>query len=488
MEEIKTTGVTATERMLAEFCRKSFLSIWTYPNPYKDDKHELCDQLAVFGKHIFIFFDRNNALPTSSEKDPKVLWARWKRNVIDKQINTAHGAERYIKSRRKIYTDGKCTKLLPIEIDIEKMHFHKIIVAHGAKEACLNSSAENIYGSLGIAYCSPSEPLDYPFIVELDNSSPIHVFDSHNLPIILSELDTVTDLGNYLLEKEKTVKKSKIFTYCGEEDLLAHYYLNIHSKTKKHFIGSEDESINGFALGEGDWHEFLKSPTYLQTKKASKISYKWDEMIQRSCDNFEIGRLGGNSHLLKGRSPIFEMVKEPRFMRRSLAELMSQAIESFPDNPSDSTRHLRVMPSFFPETAYLFLQLKAPSSVRDRLNYREVRRHFLEVACGALKNKSPQYKNIVGIAIDAPKHYSDISEDFILMPCENWTENLKTHYEELNEILGFFKSPDLKEYKKTFHEFVPNFSEAAMVSMKKIGRNDPCKCGSNLKYKKCCGK
>lgn len=37
------------------------------------------------------------------------------------------------------------------------------------------------------------------------------------------------------------------------------------------------------------------------------------------------------------------------------------------------------------------------------------------------------------------------------------------------------------------------FSEGAMVKPKpasviKVGRNDPCTCGSGLKYKKCCGK
>lgn len=45
----KSNDVTTTERMLAEFCDKSFLKLWTYPNPYKDDGHELCDLLAVFG-------------------------------------------------------------------------------------------------------------------------------------------------------------------------------------------------------------------------------------------------------------------------------------------------------------------------------------------------------------------------------------------------------------------------------------------------------
>ncbi len=96
-------GVTATERLLAEFCERSFLKLWSYPNPFKDDGHELCDLLAVFGSDVFIFFDRENVLPNDLEKDIQVLWDRWKRNVIDRQVKTAHGAERYIRSGRLVF-------------------------------------------------------------------------------------------------------------------------------------------------------------------------------------------------------------------------------------------------------------------------------------------------------------------------------------------------------------------------------------------------
>ncbi|WP_340120817.1 hypothetical protein [Methylobacter svalbardensis] len=71
----KSSGVTETERMLAEFCERSFLKLWSYPNPFKDSKngHELCDLLAVFGDYVFIFFDRENQIPDVSDKDPQNL-------------------------------------------------------------------------------------------------------------------------------------------------------------------------------------------------------------------------------------------------------------------------------------------------------------------------------------------------------------------------------------------------------------------------------
>ena len=69
----KSAGVTATERMLAEFCERSFLKLWSYPNPFKDDGHELCDLLAVFGDSVFVFFDRKKVLPEIPDKNPQVL-------------------------------------------------------------------------------------------------------------------------------------------------------------------------------------------------------------------------------------------------------------------------------------------------------------------------------------------------------------------------------------------------------------------------------
>jgi hypothetical protein len=130
--------------MLADFCERSFLKLWSYPNPYKDDGHELCDLLAVFGDYVFIFFDREGALPEVPDRDPRVLWDRWKRNVIDRQVKTAHGAERYIRSLRPIFLDSKGTTPFPIAIDPQKAVIRKILVAHGAKEASEKASNQNI--------------------------------------------------------------------------------------------------------------------------------------------------------------------------------------------------------------------------------------------------------------------------------------------------------------------------------------------------------
>jgi hypothetical protein len=141
MSILKSSGGTPTERLLADLCERSFLKLWSYPNPVKDDGKELCDLLAVFDNHVFIFFDRESRILDNLDADPLVNWARWKRKVIDAQIATAHGAERYIKAGRRTFLDTALSLSLPICIQPDRLIVHKIIVARGAAEACARSGA-----------------------------------------------------------------------------------------------------------------------------------------------------------------------------------------------------------------------------------------------------------------------------------------------------------------------------------------------------------
>jgi tetratricopeptide (TPR) repeat protein len=60
-------------------------------------------------------------------------------------------------------------------------------------------------------------------------------------------------------------------------------------------------------------------------------------------------------------------------------------------------------------------------------------------------------------------------------------------FEESNsvreQIIDYLKKRDAQRRKDS----LPPLSKAFPVTSTKIGRNDPCPCGSGLKYKKCCG-
>jgi len=189
----KSEGSNDSEKFLANLCDKTFLKMWSYPNTFKSKGDELCDLLAVFENHVFIFCDRSKKFDDS--KDLMLAWERWKRGAIDEQLPQARTAKKHIiNNPNQIYLDAKCTQLLPIPIPTENVIFHKIIIAKGAKDACKNFSGVEANGSLAICYEDPAEAsgLNHPFFIFLDKNDPVHVFDEHNFEILLKELDIMT--------------------------------------------------------------------------------------------------------------------------------------------------------------------------------------------------------------------------------------------------------------------------------------------------------
>ena len=307
------------------------------------------------------------------------------------------------------------------------------------------------------------------------------------MPILLSELDTVSDFASYLREKVRAISTLNYLSYCGEEDLLCHYLLNYDNTTKRHVIGSTKQEVTGVMIGEGEWRGFYQSELYKNTKKEDRISYFWDELIQRTCQNSLDGTLGGNSDILRGQSAIYEMVKEPRFIRRSLADKMLTAVQQFPDTGS-FTRKVTLLPSFEINVAYVLLQLRVPEQLRSAPDFREKRQAILEIACGAAKNKFPNLVKVIGIGIEAPKFAGGSNaEDFILMPCESWSAEQQAHYAELNKGWNFFETSNLNQHKEQVTQLVQPPRANQRTTSEKIGRNDPCPCGSGKKYKKCHG-
>lgn len=463
----KSEGVTRTERMLAQLCDRTFLKLWSFPNPYREDGKELCDLIVVFENEVLIFFDRENRRFDANPADVNLAWKRWRKEVIDKQVATAHGAERYIRNGRPIFLDTKQAEPFPIPIDPQSAHFHKVVVAHGVRDACKQSSSSNVSGSLAISYePKGTTSVDQPFFVEIDRDKPVHILDTDNLEIALNELDTIFDFTAYLDAKIEAIQRHNLLAYCGEEDVIAHYFLNFEDNKKRHMIGSLDD-FDSVHIGEGEWADFEKSALYARRKEANKTSYLWDRLLQITSNNALNGTLQGNSEPFKGKSAIHFMAKEPRFSRRGLSDHMLKSISNFPENDEPFVRHVSLMPSFFEGTYYVFLQLKAVGLSSDFGEYRDKRSAILEFACGAAKLKMPDIQRVIGIAIDAPKYAGPSNpEDMLLMEFSDWTPERQEHYEEANKVWRFFSTPQMQMTQQTVSEFPPA-SKAETTSHKR---------------------
>ena len=177
-----------------------------------------------------------------------------------------------------------------------------------------------------------------------------------------------------------------------------------------------------------------------------RILIFWDELIQVTSQHTLDGTIGGSSPLL-GKSAIHEMAKEPRFHRRALSKMMTQAIENFPYPSQRIMRQMTYMSSYYHNKGYVFLQL-FDRDLDDKNydnEYRPKRQLILELACGMAKNKFDYLDTVIGIAIDAPKFSRQNSEDFILLDCTNWSDKEREHYESANTGFGFFESGNVKK-------------------------------------------
>lgn len=427
--------VNTTEKTLSDLCDLAFLKLWSFPNPYKEPGKELCDVLVVFDNNIIIFSVKNIKY---NENKGLAGWQRWKRKAIDESITQINGAEKWIKNHPdQIYLNKNCNTIISINSK-KKFKIYRIVVAHGISDSIANIPG-NTSGSLGIKYSDNNDFEDVQYFVELPKSPIYHILDSANLEILLKELDTITDFINYLKEKEKAIKLSKIVTYTGEEDVMGQYLRTIEPETGKHYILKDKNKDLIVDFENMIWKNFSNSYEYKEKKILDKSSYLWDKYLQQLCEYALNGELTGNIDIFQESSPIKEMAKESRFYRRILSGGIIQSVNYFPEIADDYTRQVRLIMSEDNKSAYVFLQIKYNEQDDYETVVRPKRRQMLNIACGTLKNKHSFLQKIVGIAINSPKHHIYADQDYILLDCKKWTRKDRSHYYNLNKDYNFWK-------------------------------------------------
>ena len=160
-------GLTPSERMVNELCQRSFLKLWTHPNPRGKHGKELCDCLVVCGSHIVIISVKHSLYRDTGNVTG---WKRWAKTAIKKSVAQIAGAERWLRTMDTVERrDGRVISLPERGI----RQYHRIVVALGAKG---NVPLE--WGDLGDGF--------------------VHVCDEYSIDALFSVLDTITDFVEYL--------------------------------------------------------------------------------------------------------------------------------------------------------------------------------------------------------------------------------------------------------------------------------------------------
>lgn len=504
-------GFTDEERFLNHLARKSFLRFWSWPNLFRDQRNcgskgdgkELCDLLVVFGNDVLLFSDKK--IKFNTEKPLNVAWSRWAREAIRESVKQIVGAKRWLVGHRdRIFLTQDCSERLPLELPKEDQAvFHYIVVCHGCEEAAAEHD-----GAPSFSFCRDivgDEHWDSnkcePFVIgKISNEQYVHVFNEATIELVLSEFDTISDFINYLKERKNLLLRDDIFYVSCESDIIQLHYENFDKYKKNYcasmFLTSPHSSI---AIDKGGLGKLFKNPVYLAKKKADTISYFWDELIEA----FSFHILNGTSEGRNWESPhqiepgLRAMANTNRFQRR----LFSQAFMEFYEKTEPGQRGTRIVLDVLDDKrAFLFFLLPHLPHMGTNEQYRKLRRSMLTDYCCINKYLRQSLNSIVMIAAKTrtpgrklDEYFFDEGQDFVLMDYSDWNEE---DYAGAKEVYNEFVSNGLMSKQQMFAENVRDFPKIEgsqvkfreKIHMKGSDRNKPCPCGSNLKYKNCCGR
>ena len=390
-------GLTRSEKFVSQLCERSFLELWTHPNPIGKKGKELCDCLIVCGPHIIIISVKEIEYKDTGDATG---WERWLRAAIEKSADQIWGAERWLSASDEVIRhDGRVVTLPPKSDRV----YHRVSVSLGAKQ-----EVPIKWGDFGNGF--------------------VHVCDEKSVGIVFGVLDTITDFVEFLTESEAFVTGNTkvIFNGGGIEDLAAIFIQNGYSFTN--FTENSGEA-DMMILDGGIWDSFAGSEDFRDYTKDIKDSYRWDALIKNYAkDLLSSGMFDMHSQsVTDDQHALIEMALQPRGTRTQL----SRAFFEILGNPDLKVRSRIALT--YGGTAFVFLI--APSSDREN----RVQELFLR--CLVVQYKQSDTQRVVGIATDQPGSSKiGYSSDLVYIDLPDINQEMIDKATEIQEELGYFPS------------------------------------------------
>jgi len=397
--------MNTSEKFVSKLCKETFLSFWSYPTPIRQDNNkELCDLLVINDPYIIIFSIKDIDIPKS--RDPQTDINRWFNKAIKRSVKQIYGAERTLNRNIEILGQEH-DEIIPMP-DLKNAIILRVAVALGRTNR-------------------------FPLVSGDFDKGFIHTFDEISFPIIIQELDTITDFVEYLQKKEVFLSKEKDLRIDGEENLLAFYLQN-----GRNFPDNLDVLI----IGSDSWNNFKMSEEYIRKKSEDKQSYTWDKIIEVFYNDHKKGLLYHNSSLERMENALRVMSKENRFSRRILSNDFLDFIGFF-DKPKGKARFVKA------PSGIIYVFMLASHNDEDR----EGRMAELSLRCSVARGINPDSKIVVGIATNPYKKGEGYSYDLCYLELPELTQEFKEFVQKTQQEFGYFRNA--KVSKKGFDEY-PN--------------------------------
>lgn len=407
------------EAFISRLCEKTFLSLWSYPNPKRtldprDKGKELCDILVVCDPNVIIFSVKE--IKVAKNKDDEVIEERWRRKAIEESIKQIYGAERYINNsdmKNVITKDGETGLPLPSH-SVRKIHRVAVALGSGGK-------IEYLSGDFGKGY--------------------VHIFDDSSIETIMTELDTISDFVKFLDDTEGYYEKKterSIFCEGSMKDVLAFYL-----KNGRKYLDEETASKYDWIMvhiNEGLWDELTSYPEYLAKKKEDEQSYGWDFLIEKAYDLFKSGAFEGDDSIVEFEQALRVMARENRFSRR----ILQKGIDDF-INQGLRGRYMRSLSG----VSYALMLLHQGDDPQEK-------QFELYTRCLLAREIYPENSTVIGLAFG--KSYDEKS--IVLWSLRYYCQEELTNEEK--EIIKIAKEEgylDILRYRRFSEDEYPKIDE-----------------------------
>lgn len=463
---VKSSGVNFSEQILARVGEKNFLGLWSWPNVQfiKNGKppKEVADLLVVCGDIVIIFSDKYSKYQENNDQNAN--WSRWYNRAVQKSIDQIIKAIRYLNQPDNLYLDAGGATRLPIDVPkIKDARIFGIAITHGSEPAAGIHFGGEVASLLLNPGLKGKNEHTIPFHIGDVNPDGqfIHVLDSHSANILFAEIDTITDLCDYLGKKERFFRSGSLLMAGGEEDLVAYYMQHLNRRGEHDFVksdGSDWRQDESFAIGAGLWNEYRIHPQRLAKIAADKRSAYWDNFIKLFADSILSDtaiHYNAKVEISESEKALRYMALERRLQRRVYGEAIHDAIERTEKNQRRARLFIPRSADEQNETAYVFLQIPFFSNLYSYQEYRQNRMVYLYAYALNVLVENRFLKRVVAIGVENVRHVNGegSSEDLFVFEPDGIDDGLIAKAHEIKSDLGIMNYQKMEFQSDHGNEF-----------------------------------
>lgn len=429
-------NINQSEARLGELTRSTFLSMWSYQNPYYSPGKELCDVLVIFEDYVIIMSDK--FINFGEHADPSINWRRWYKKAVSSSIRQLHGAINQIKNAPdRIYSDPTASSPFPLRLPSpERMRILLVAVANGSEGVCIE---KNGHPGLKIDTRTKGDSSFLTIGLHDDRGTFLHVINKTGLDAIFKCLDTTRDFIDYLERKEVALSQESWVVH-GEENLVAGY-MQSQAGHQPFSISSSSYPLKDGArfVASGLWESYLNSTVFRKRKEASYASYVIDRIIEHVSKEYE------NHKMIIGQDKPFEyhesafrlLARESRLGRM----IISTALRDIWLECTDAFWSSIVKSIETDGLYYLWLLYpKFPGDISAE-KLEKVLHAQLDDYMWVARSKFPDAKIIFGICLPN-RECEEKSRIFKVMDGDNWNKKLQERALEIQKNNGILSGTE----------------------------------------------